>query len=43
MTVPTTAPLRAGEQLVVDLAGIRFRDSNGITALLAARNHVTTI
>jgi anti-sigma B factor antagonist len=31
--------LRDGSQLVVDLAGVTFCDSSGITALLAARNH----
>jgi anti-sigma B factor antagonist len=31
--------LEDGQQLVVDLAGVTFCDSSGITALLAARNH----
>ncbi|MFJ9243478.1 STAS domain-containing protein [Streptomyces sp. NPDC101776] len=31
--------LQEGQQLVVDLAGVTFCDSSGITALLAARNH----
>ncbi|MFF9866888.1 MULTISPECIES: STAS domain-containing protein [unclassified Streptomyces] len=31
--------LDAGERLVLDLAGLRFCDSSGITAFLAARNH----
>ncbi|WP_406130683.1 STAS domain-containing protein [Streptomyces sp. NBC_00989] len=31
--------LSDGQQLVVDLAGVTFCDSSGITALLAARNH----
>ncbi|WP_329243635.1 STAS domain-containing protein [Streptomyces sp. NBC_01478] len=31
--------LQDGQQLVVDLAGVTFCDSSGITALLAARNH----
>ncbi|MGW3103825.1 STAS domain-containing protein [Streptomyces sp. NPDC001100] len=31
--------LRDGQQLVVDLTGVTFCDSSGITALLAARNH----
>ncbi|MFJ3897334.1 STAS domain-containing protein [Streptomyces sp. NPDC090083] len=31
--------LQGGRQLVVDLAGVTFCDSSGITALLAARNH----
>ncbi|MFJ5265234.1 STAS domain-containing protein [Streptomyces sp. NPDC088387] len=31
--------LEPGRQLVVDLSGITFCDSSGITALLAARNH----
>ncbi|MFI5801713.1 STAS domain-containing protein [Streptomyces sp. NPDC051561] len=28
-----------GQQLVVDLAGLTFCDSSGITVLIAARNH----
>jgi anti-sigma B factor antagonist len=31
--------LQGGQQLVVDLTGVTFCDSSGITALLAARNH----
>ncbi|MFJ4828269.1 STAS domain-containing protein [Streptomyces bacillaris] len=31
--------LRPGKQLVIDLEGITFCDSSGITALIAARNH----
>lgn len=31
--------LRPGQQLVVDLTGITFCDSSGITVLIAARNH----
>ncbi|MFE9368020.1 STAS domain-containing protein [Streptomyces sp. NPDC006978] len=31
-------PLAAGQQLVMDLGGLGFCDSSGITALLAARN-----
>lgn len=31
--------LRPGQQLVLDLAGMEFCDSSGITALIAARNH----
>lgn len=31
--------LRAGQQLVLDLAEVPFCDSSGISALLAARNH----
>ncbi|GAA1889466.1 STAS domain-containing protein [Streptomyces durmitorensis] len=31
--------LQAGRQLVVDLAGVTFCDSSGISALIAARNH----
>lgn len=31
--------LRRGQQLVIDLKGITFCDSTGITALIAARNH----
>ncbi|MFJ1732670.1 STAS domain-containing protein [Streptomyces sp. NPDC088254] len=32
-------PLRAGQRLVVDLGGMEFCDSSGISALIAARNH----
>ncbi|WP_308014146.1 STAS domain-containing protein [Streptantibioticus parmotrematis] len=28
-----------GQELVLDLSGLQFRDSTGITALLAARQH----
>jgi anti-anti-sigma factor len=31
--------LRPGQQLVLDLDGITFCDSTGITVLIAARNH----
>ncbi|MBV1938586.1 STAS domain-containing protein [Streptomyces sp. BV286] len=31
--------LLPGQQLVLDLGGITFCDSSGITALIAARNH----
>ncbi|GGU96964.1 anti-anti-sigma factor [Streptomyces cavourensis] len=31
--------LRPGQQLVVDLKGITFCDSSGLTVLIAARNH----
>ncbi|MFE8913028.1 STAS domain-containing protein [Streptomyces globisporus] len=31
--------LRPGQQLVIDLEGITFCDSSGITALIAAHNH----
>ncbi|MFD8959554.1 STAS domain-containing protein, partial [Streptomyces anulatus] len=31
--------LRPGQQLVIDLEGITFCDSTGITVLIAARNH----
>ncbi|MFJ4682982.1 STAS domain-containing protein [Streptomyces sp. NPDC091377] len=33
-----TLPLRAGQRLVLDLAGMDFCDSSGISALLTARN-----
>ncbi|MFJ6797327.1 STAS domain-containing protein [Streptomyces sp. NPDC091268] len=32
-------PLLAGQRLVLDLAGMEFCDSSGISALIAARNH----
>ncbi|MFD9007086.1 STAS domain-containing protein [Streptomyces sp. NPDC059582] len=35
----TTLTLQPGQRLVVDLAGMTFCDSSGITALIAARNH----
>ncbi|MGZ3103296.1 STAS domain-containing protein [Streptomyces sp. H72] len=35
----TTLTLRPGQLLVLDLAGMRFCDSSGITALIVARNH----
>ncbi|MEV6118414.1 STAS domain-containing protein [Streptomyces sp. NPDC052109] len=35
----TTLTLRPGQRLVLDLAGMEFCDSSGITALIAARNH----
>ncbi|MFJ4468038.1 STAS domain-containing protein [Streptomyces sp. NPDC089424] len=31
--------LRPGQRLVIDLAGLTFCDSSGITAFLAARQH----
>ncbi|MDP9950863.1 MULTISPECIES: STAS domain-containing protein [Streptomyces] len=31
--------LRPGQQLVIDLKGITFCDSSGLTVLIAARNH----
>lgn len=31
--------VQEGQQLVVDLAGLTFCDSSGITVLIAARNH----
>ncbi|MEU9032596.1 STAS domain-containing protein [Streptomyces sp. NPDC048383] len=37
-----TLTLRPGQRLVVDLAGMDFCDSSGITALLAARNQAHT-
>ncbi|MER6347644.1 STAS domain-containing protein [Streptomyces sp. NPDC001595] len=36
--LPTVAP-RPGGRLVLDLGGMTFCDSSGITALIAARNH----
>ncbi|MEU9801443.1 STAS domain-containing protein [Streptomyces sp. NPDC051000] len=35
----STLDLQPGQRLVVDLAGMEFCDSSGISALLAARNH----
>ncbi|MCM2577127.1 STAS domain-containing protein [Streptomyces meridianus] len=35
----TTLAFRPGQRLVLDLAGMEFCDSSGITALIAARNH----
>ncbi|GGQ23774.1 STAS domain-containing protein [Streptomyces mutabilis] len=35
----TALTLRPGQRLVLDLAGMTFCDSSGITALIAARNH----
>jgi anti-anti-sigma factor len=31
--------LHAGQQLIMDLGGLTFCDSSGITVLIAARNH----
>lgn len=31
--------IRVGQQLILDLGGLTFCDSSGITALIAARNH----
>ncbi|MFK4148851.1 STAS domain-containing protein [Streptomyces sp. NPDC004065] len=35
----TALDLRPGQRLVLDLAGMEFCDSSGITALIAARAH----
>ncbi|MEV5957904.1 STAS domain-containing protein [Streptomyces sp. NPDC051987] len=35
----TALTLRPGERLVLDLDGMEFCDSSGITALIVARNH----
>ncbi|WP_324617207.1 STAS domain-containing protein [Streptomyces sp. NRRL F-2580] len=35
----TTLPLEPGRHLVLDLACMKFCDSSGISALIAARNH----
>lgn len=35
----TTLTLRPGQRLVLDLAGMTFCDSSGLTALIAARAH----
>jgi anti-sigma B factor antagonist len=37
-----TLDLKAGQNLVIDLSGLAFCDSTGITALLAARQHAQT-
>ncbi|MEU9307625.1 STAS domain-containing protein [Streptomyces sp. NPDC048256] len=34
----TTIPLQPGQRLVLDLAGLEFCDSSGISALIAAHN-----
>ncbi|MGJ5830031.1 STAS domain-containing protein [Streptomyces ossamyceticus] len=36
---PSARRLRPGQRLVLDLAGLTFCDSSGITALIAARSH----
>ncbi|MER7661497.1 STAS domain-containing protein [Streptomyces sp. NPDC096193] len=36
--IPTIA-LRPGQRLVLDLCGMEFCDSSGLTALIAAHNH----
>ncbi|KOU23367.1 anti-anti-sigma factor [Streptomyces sp. WM6372] len=35
----TTLTLRPGQRLILDLAGMTFCDSSGITALISAHNH----
>ncbi|MER5477596.1 STAS domain-containing protein [Streptomyces sp. NPDC002734] len=35
----STIALRPGQRLVLDLGGMEFCDSSGITALIAARSH----
>lgn len=35
--------LRPGQRLVVDMSGLEFCDSSGITALLAARSHAEAV
>ncbi|MFF4187678.1 STAS domain-containing protein [Streptomyces sp. NPDC001691] len=34
--------LQPGQRLVLDLSGLRFCDSSGITAMIAAHNHTAT-
>ncbi|MDJ0380395.1 STAS domain-containing protein [Streptomyces sp. G-G2] len=41
-TLLPTLVLDEGQQLLLDLGGITFCDSSGITVLLAARNHALT-
>ncbi|MFF5635823.1 STAS domain-containing protein [Streptomyces sp. NPDC012825] len=36
-------PLRPGQRLVIDLAGLEFCDSSGLTALIVARNHAHAV
>ncbi|MFE1028993.1 STAS domain-containing protein [Streptomyces sp. NPDC058818] len=38
----TTLTLHPGQRLVLDLAGLEFCDSSGITALIVAHNHAHT-
>ncbi|MEU2564889.1 STAS domain-containing protein [Streptomyces longispororuber] len=38
----TATPLDAGRRLVLDLEGVTFCDSSGISALIAARHHAHT-
>lgn len=38
-TMLPTVPLRAGQQLTLDLGGLTFCDSSGITMLILVRNH----
>ncbi|NEC88457.1 STAS domain-containing protein [Streptomyces sp. SID12501] len=35
----TTLTLQPGQRLILDLAGMEFCDSSGLTSLIAARNH----
>ncbi|GAA0315472.1 STAS domain-containing protein [Streptomyces turgidiscabies] len=35
----TTLALQPGQRLVINLAGMEFCDSSGLTTLIAARNH----
>ncbi|MFD3731728.1 STAS domain-containing protein [Streptomyces sp. NPDC058632] len=35
----TTLTLQPGQRLILDLSGMEFCDSSGITALIVARNH----
>ncbi|MFJ8148627.1 STAS domain-containing protein [Streptomyces sp. NPDC096048] len=38
----TALTLKPGQRLVLDLAGLEFCDSSGITAMIAAHNHART-
>ncbi|QKW49134.1 STAS domain-containing protein [Streptomyces buecherae] len=39
----TATVLRPGQRLILDLSGLEFCDSSGISALIAAHHHATTL